>query len=313
MIENIKLYNEQTVLNSIDRSQVISVLKKAFKGLADGSTVQPGQTLAVMPKQAGDCIFYPGIIHDLDLIGVKLSPYIQARSDLGESPVSAYTLLMSATTGKPTLLCDSLALTTLRTAATSALALEYLTPNHAKKLCLIGSGSVAKEHLAFVEKQRDWQEISVWSPSLSENPDKLSDLQSASSKALSMADSAEEAVRDADVVMLCTSSAVAVIQAQWLKEDAVVTSISTNAVNAHEVAPEQLKLFSVFCDYKKTAPSTAGEMILAIESGDWREKDIVGDLNDLITGALKRPDSGKVFFRSTGLGLEDLAIASLLM
>ncbi len=316
MIDNLNVYDEEMVLKSIDKTQVKRVLLKAFEGLSNSSTVQPNQTLSVFPKGAGDCIFYPGVIHDLDLIGVKLSPYINALTEAGKSPVTAYTLLMSATTGQPTLLCDSYALTTLRTAATTALALEYLTPPDAKTLCVIGTGNVAKEHLSYVIEQHDWQEIIVWSLSLSLDKAKAEDFAQICQRrgvTLTVAESAQMAVTKADVVMLCTSSGTPVIETQWLKDTAVVTSISTNVPKAHEISPAELNQFSVFCDYELTAPATAGEMIIAIEDGAWSKDKLKGDLKDLIVGKVERPTTGKVFFRSTGLGLEDLAIASLLI
>lgn len=60
----------------------------------------------------------------------------------GLSPVTAYTLLLSASTVEPVLLVDSLARTTARTAATTALAVDLSAPD-AHKLAVIGAGQVA--------------------------------------------------------------------------------------------------------------------------------------------------------------------------
>ncbi|REG82176.1 ornithine cyclodeaminase family protein [Marinomonas pollencensis] len=316
MKDSIKLYDEEMVLNKLDVSLVKNALKDAFKGLANQSTVQPGQMVIPFPKGAGDCIFYPGLIHDLNIMGVKVSPYIQALAEQNKRPVTAYTLLMSTATGTPLLLCDSYALTTIRTAATTALALEYLTPKSAKKLAIIGSGAVAKKHLEYVAAQHDWEEINIWSLSLNNDESEkriMDEFCSNHNIKYDVPLSAEKAVENADVVMLCTSSGTPVIEYEWLKENAVVTSISTNVVNAHEISPRDLKHFNVFCDYKETAPITAGEMIISIENGTWEAGSISGDLMDLCSSSVKPPKEGKIFFRSTGLGLEDLAIASLLI
>ncbi|WP_017219029.1 ornithine cyclodeaminase family protein [Pseudoalteromonas sp. NJ631] len=314
-MKEMKILNETEVQEALDRTKVRRALRSAFEGLSTGSTVQPAQTLTLFPKDEGDCIFYPGVIYDLDLIGVKVSPYISALERDGKYPVTAYTLLMSASSGQPILLCDSYALTTCRTAATTALALEFLTPPNSKKLALIGTGKVALEHLSYVAEQHDWNEISVWSPSLNEDAvkekDILKKIQAISSVA-GISESAEDAVKSANVVMLCTSSGSKVIETKWLSDNVVVTSISTNVQRAHEIDPKSLSEFTVFCDYKETAPITAGEMVIAIEDGYWDASQISGDLNDLITGNVLPPQNGKVFFRSTGLGIEDLAIASLL-
>ncbi|PXA77592.1 ornithine cyclodeaminase [Caulobacter sp. D4A] len=312
---DLKVLDEQEALAAISRDDVRKALREAFGGLDGNRTVQPAQTLTQFPDDEGDCIFYPGVIYGLDIVGVKVSPYINALKRNGKYPVTAYTLLLSASTGRPIVLCDSYALTTIRTAATTALALEYLTPPTASKLAIIGTGKVAIEHLRFVASQHDWDEIKIWSPSMSTDGARakaVSDLVEAISPKATVAKSLKATIADANVVMLCTSSGSPVVRTADLPQDCVVTSISTNAPRAHEIDPAELGAYSVFCDYAQTAPVTAGEMIIAQQSGAWSPSSIKGDLAGLVTGKVQRPQRGLVFFRSTGLGIEDLAVANLL-
>ena len=121
------------------------------------------------------------------------------------------------------------------------------------------------------------------------------------------------AIDDADVVLLCTSSGTAIIDPVNLRKPALITSISTNAPKAHEVAPASLGNMDVYCDYRATTPSTAGEMRIAVAEHGWSATSVVADLPELTTGSAKLPSYGRhVFFRSIGLGLEDVAIAHAL-
>ena len=72
---------------------------------------------------------------------------------------------------------------------------------------------------------------------------------------------------------------------------------------------------AVFCDYRITAPLAAGEMVIAREQHGWSDDRIVADLPELVSGhhAGAGSESGRRFFRSIGLGIEDLAIAALLL
>ena len=117
----------------------------------------------------------------------------------------------------------------------------------------------------------------------------------------------------ADVVMLCTSSGEPVVDLEWLERDVLVTSIGTNAPRTCEIDPGSLGALSVYCDYRLTAPQTAGDLVSAIEARTWSADQIVGDLPELLTGAGSPLTSGRRYFRSTGLGVEDVAIASLLL
>jgi L-arginine dehydrogenase len=289
------------------RVDVPQILRKLFRDLAAGQAVQPAQQLVEFPQGAGDFINYLGVLAEDGVYGIKTSPYIVRE----QGPlVTAWTLLMSMQSGQPLLLCDAGELTTARTAATTAVAVDALAPLTANRLAIIGSGKVAQAHLHYVKGLRDWQSISLYSPSLNEDAETVSLLKNIEPR-LNIADSREAAALDADVIMLCTSSAGPVIDPSSLSKPALITSISTNAPRAHEVPPQSLNDMQVFCDYRLTTPGSAGEMLIAAERHGWDRSAIVGDLPDLLSGKVPRPDYDRhVFFRSIGLGLEDIALAN---
>ena len=291
--------------------QVLNALRAAFAGIANGTAIQPPQSSREV-KDHLDVIFYPGILADADVFGAKVSPYFFKRTD--GPKVTAWTVLFSATTGDPVLLCDSLALTRERTAATTAVALELLMPAQASRIAIIGSGYVGIAHLRYAASVHEWKNIYLYSRSLSS----LSAVEKRIPKSLrervSVVDSAKSAVIQSDVILLCTSSGTPVIDHRWLRAAQLVTSISTNVPNAHEIAPESLRALEVYCDYRATTPGVAGEMKLASQDHGWDAAQIRGDLPELVTGRAQKPSgNAPAFFRSVGLGLEDLAIASALL
>ncbi|TKJ71402.1 ornithine cyclodeaminase [Pseudomonas sp. CFBP13509] len=299
--------NEAQARELLAQVDVPQILHTLFRALAAGHAVQPAQQLVAFPHDAGDFINYLGVLAEEGVYGVKTSPYIVRE----QGPlVTAWTLLMSMQTGEPLLLCDAAELTTARTAATTALAVEALAPQVARRLAIIGSGKVALAHLHYVKNLRDWQGISLFSPRLATaNTDAIKRLD----PRLSIANSCDAAVADADVILLCTSSAGPVIDPSRLSKPALITSISTNAPRAHEVPPQSLNAMQVFCDYRQTTPGSAGEMLIAAEQHGWDKNAIVGDLPELLSEQVQRPAYDRhVFFRSIGLGLEDIALANAL-
>jgi L-arginine dehydrogenase len=299
--------NQNQARELLAQVDVPQILRKMFRDLAAGQAVQPAQQLVEFPQGAGDYINYLGVLAEDRVYGIKTSPYIVRE----QGPlVTAWTLLMSMQTGLPLLLCDAGELTTARTAATTAVAVDALAPLTANRLAIIGSGKVAQAHLHYVKGLRDWQSISLYSPNLSDDAETVSLLKTIEPR-LNIVDSRETAVQDADVIMLCTSSAGPVIDPSSLSKPALITSISTNAPRAHEVPPQSLNAMQVFCDYRLTTPGSAGEMLIAAEQHGWDKGAIVGDLPDLLSEKVQRPDYDRhVFFRSIGLGLEDIALAN---
>ncbi|KAF2406611.1 ornithine cyclodeaminase [Pseudomonas antarctica] len=302
--------NQPQAHELLTQLDVPHILRKLFRDLAAGRAVQPAQQWVEFPQGAGDFINYLGVLAEDGVYGVKTSPYIVRE----QGPlVTAWTLLMSMHTGQPLLLCDAAELTTARTAATTAVAVDALAPAAARRLAIIGSGKVAQAHLRYVQNLRAWQHISLYSPSLSRaNAETLAHLKGLDPR-LTLAQTCDAAVEDADVILLCTSSAGPVIEPMRLSKPALITSISTNAPRAHEVPPASLEHMHVFCDYRQTTPGAAGEMLIASERHGWDKRAIVGDLPELLSDMAQRPDYDRhVFFRSIGLGLEDIALANAL-
>ncbi|MCP2158452.1 ornithine cyclodeaminase family protein [Agrobacterium sp. 10MFCol1.1] len=300
----------ETEINQLlPKVDIRAVLERMFRSLAEGNAVQPPQTLSLFPKDAGDFITYLGVFSDEKVFGAKLSPYIPGS---GGALVTAWTLLMSMETGTPVLLCDSKKLTTERTAATSIIAADTLAPKDASVLTVVGCGPVGLAHLRYAEGIRNWSEVRLASPDVLTRNDLPSHTKSG--VAITKIADANAAVKGADVVLLCTSSGTPVINAASLSKAAVVTSISTNVANAHEVDPSALQGFDVYCDYRETTPSSAGDMKLATAAGTWSPEALFGDLPELMAGRAKAPSRERpAFFRSIGLGLEDVAAAVALL
>lgn len=286
---------------------VLQEIRQLFIGLGYAQAVQPPQTLALLPENKGDFITYLGADTNAGVFGAKLSPYLVTT---GKPIITAWTVLMSVETGQPLCLCDAGGLTTERTAATTALAVDLLARKDAHHLAIIGSGPVAAAHWRHVQALRPWQRVHIYSPNLKNDPDNWAHWQSICPNVV-LADRAEGAVQGADVVMLCTSSGTPVVDHTAISPNALVTSISTNAHQAHEVSPAFLTGAQVYCDYRATTPTTAGEMVLAAQDQDWKCADVRGDLAELSVGTCPLPEMERpVFFRSVGLGLEDIAIAN---
>lgn len=289
----------------LPRVDTLGAMRALFSELGRGEAVQPPQTLALFPEDRGDFITYLGASTGAGIFGAKLSPYLVRP---GKPVITAWTVLMSMETGQPLMLCDAGALTTERTAGTTALAVDHLAQDGAQVLAIIGSGNVARAHLRHTLPLRDWSEVRVYSPGLATDPVRRAAWTDMDTR-VQFAPSAEAAGDGAAVVMLCTSSGTPVFDTSALPPGALVTSISTNAAQAHEVDPGFLAAADVYCDYSATTPAAAGEMTLAAAAG-WNPAQIRGDLAGLAAGTAPSPTGERpIFFRSIGLGLEDIFMA----
>lgn len=297
---------EQTaaILEHID---VVAAMRRVFTRLADGQAVQPAQQMVLLPDGKGDVIHYFGVDMSRRQLGAKISPYLVTEKD---PVITAWTLLMSTETGLPLMLCDASLLTVARTAATTALAVDLLAAPSAQTLTLIGTGAVGRAHLRYALPLRSWQTIRIYSRSGAEETRAWAASLGLPEGRVEVCSSVEEAISACDVLMLCTSSATPVIDVAALTRPCLITSISTNAPGAHEVSPNMLSGMAVYCDYRQTTPFQAGEMVMAARDGGWSPESICADLPELVTAGRVTPSDGRHrYFRSLGLGLEDIALA----
>lgn len=289
-------------IGSIEPARVVAALRETFRRLATGAAVQP-PPFVIPLRGGGDVMTFSGVDEEAGLVAQKVSPYLPQASG---AVVTAWTLLMSTRTGRPVALLDALALTAHRTAATSALAVDLLADRGARSLAVVGGGPLAVQHLRYVRGVRGFADI--------RSTTRSGRSQLTAEPGVRTVATVDEAVDGADVVLLCTSAAEPVLDVTRVRPGGVVVSISTNAPLAREIDPEALPGLDVYCDVAAVTPDVAGEMVLARRSGGWDPAQVRGDLAGLLTGEARPPTGERpVFFRSIGQGLEDLAIAQLVV
>ncbi|MFF3274791.1 NAD(P)-dependent oxidoreductase [Streptomyces chrestomyceticus] len=274
---------------------VLAALRAAFTDLASGDAALPGQFAVDLPG-GGDVLHFPAVLPAADVYAVKVSPYLPQTT--GPAVVTAWTLLVSLSTGQPVALLDAAHLTVERTAATTALAADALLPPDARTAAVVGYGRIGRAHARYLRQVRPGMDVRAFSPSgIGEADDGV--------RAVSTLD---EATAGADLVMLCTSAAADVLDPRRLPAGAVVTSISTNAPGAREISPAAVPELDVYVD-ARTSLTVAAELVQAAAAG-WDPATVRGDLAGLVAGTAPRPGGQRpVYFRSVGLGIEDAAVA----
>ncbi|MBA3718309.1 MAG: ornithine cyclodeaminase family protein, partial [Actinobacteria bacterium] len=125
------------------------------------------------------------------------------------------------------------------------------------------------------------------------------------------AESAEQAVRDADVVVTATNATAPVLERSWLKEGAHVNAVGGRPPQMTELDPETLAAAALYVDRRESAEKEAGDYRRALEVGAIGPDHIRAELGEVLIGAKSgREDAGQLtIFRSLGLAVEDLAAA----
>lgn len=180
----------------------------------------PARVAARAP--AGLLAVMPGYVSGLGLESklVSVFPHNHGR---GLPSHQALIALFDEETGSPLALMDGTHITAVRTAASSALASRELARPDARRLLVYGAGVQGAAHLAYLRRVREFDDVVVVSRN-SSAAKQLADREGATAGA-----EPEEAVRQADVICLCTDAAAPVISWDWLRPGAHVTSVGASA------------------------------------------------------------------------------------
>ena len=214
------LLSQEDVAGLLDPAAMLDALAQGFADLSAGRVVAPGRD--GVRTDDGVLLAMPGWLPGSP-IGVKLVAAFHGNPARGLPGHQALICLFDPETGTPLAVMDGTHITALRTAGGAALSTRLLARPDALTLAVIGGGVQAEAHLLLMPLVRDVVDIRVWSRS----PESAARVAALATRA-QVAATAEEAVRDADIVCLCTTAQEPPVRAAWIASGAHVTSVGYN-------------------------------------------------------------------------------------
>jgi ornithine cyclodeaminase len=143
------------VVKLLPIKECIAVMRDALTALAVGKVHQPLRTIIRPPDAAGLMGLMPSYISgDRAAFGLKAICIFPGNPARGKDAHQGAVLLFSADTGELLAMMNASAITSIRTAAVSAVATDLLAREDACDLAIIGSGVQARSHLAAMSEVR---------------------------------------------------------------------------------------------------------------------------------------------------------------
>ncbi|WP_045547036.1 ornithine cyclodeaminase family protein [Nocardioides luteus] len=281
--------------------------REAFTRLGAGEAVQPPRLLVPGPDSSVSFCYSSRLAPDAPAVS-KFGSVNPANAARGRGAVHSVITVLDAETGEPRAIINGDSVTGLRTAAATSLAMQQLAPG-ARRILVVGTGAQARAHLdAFAVSHPD-AELQIY------GRDHAAATEIAGSHgAVAMTD-LEQAVRDADIVVLCTSSLTPVIEDAWVTDGTTVASVGSFAPDRVELPPSLLTRSTVVVDYRPSALTDSGPVVEAVASGSV-DPDRITDLGSLLTGATldRSPTPTDVnVYLSVGVGVQDAAAAAMIL
>jgi alanine dehydrogenase len=290
----------------LDLKEVNSVIEKAFADHGNGLVQMPPKMYVSLPQ--GDFRTMPAYLPSLGIAGVKIVNVHPDNPARGLPTVMALTVLLDIPTGKPEAIINATHLTDMRTGAAGAIACKYLSGKKEVVLGMIGTGRQTQAQVAAIGQEITISEIRVWS----RNP-LHAERFSTSIKGIECHSSTIGRTCDCDVLVTTTPSKDPVVMSSMVHEGTHINAIGADAPGKEELDPVLLSRGSVFVDDIAQAVHS-GEINIPIKKGLFYKENIAGTLGEVVIGRKKRKHPEEItIFDSTGLAIQDLAIAKIAM
>jgi len=253
--------------------------------------------------------FKSGFDRDAMVLGLKSGGYWPGNMAKDLTNHQSTVILFDPDTGKLKSLVGGNYLTAVRTAASSAVSIAHLARKDAKVLGMVGAGHQSTFQLRAAVEQRNFDKVVCWNF----HPEQIPDLAAVAGELGLPFESVtrEELGAQADVIITITSAFEALIDADWIKAGTHIACMGTDTKGKQEVDSKLLVKASVFTD-ELAQSITIGEAQHAIAEGLIKQSDIT-PIGEVINGSCagRTSDEQITLFDGTGVGLQDLAVASV--
>jgi len=306
---------EELVRDLLSMREVVEVVESAFREKALGRVQMPPKTY-LFYDDVGDLRVMPCYMSSSRISSVKIVNSHPRNRERGLPTVMATIFLIDPETGFPRAIMGGTWITGMRTGAAGAVAVKYLARRDSRVVAFIGAGAQARMQLLGVrEVLPSIREVRVFDIRSGAGEDFLDYAEKVcpGGCSLRLADSAREAVMDADVIVTTTPSRRPIVMSEWISEGVHLNCIGADAPGKQELDPEILRRASkiVVDDVEQAVHS--GELNVPIRSGIIHREAIYGEIGEIVAGLKKgrERESEITVFSSTGLAIQDAVTAEL--
>ena len=275
---------EDDVKELLPVAECVGVMRRTFEALAQGRAQnQPRRRLIL---ETGSVLHsMAGAFHNY--FGTK---FYSTNLRYG---AHFYFMLYDAKTAQPLALMEANHLGQIRTGAASGYATDLMAHPQAETVGIIGSGFQARTQLHAIRAVRAIKRVRVWSRS-EEKRRKFAEECGATA-----VDTAEAAVRGAQIVVTATNAKDPVVEDAWIQPGTMINAMGSNNATRRELPTELVRRADlVAADSIEQAHIESGDLIMA---DSWAN---VVELQNV----QRHYDPNKItIFKSLGLGVEDVA------
>lgn len=305
------ILNNNQVRKLIDMPLALKAIEEAFMLYGKNLIQMPAKIYLHLGRYNGDFRAMPAYIEGMEACGLKWVNVHPKNRRFGLPAVMAVIILSDPKTGLPLAIMDGTYITNLRTGAAGGIAAKYLARKESSIVSLVGCGVQARTQLLALKELFKIELVYVWGNKPEYAKRFLKDTKRFGLK-MEIKERIPDCVRQADIVVTTTPVRQPIVKSEWIRAGTHINAIGADAKGKEELEPKLLKRARIFVDDWQQA-AHSGEINVPISRGIISKKNIAATLGEVLAKKKKgrKTASGITIFDSTGLAIQDIALANL--
>ncbi len=312
-IEFLYLNQADVLATGIDMSMAMDAVEDAFKLHQQGLTKLPYKTvLDLGEKERGRCNAMPAYVGgDYDVFGIKwIAGFPKNPIRHGLPRGTGLFILNDSWKGIPLAIMDCTLLSALRTGAVTGVGAKYMARPDSESLALIGAGVQARTQLEALKIAiPDLKEARAFDIRIETAESFAVEMSKKFSMKVKAVNSAEEAVRGADIVVTVTVADEPIVKQAWMKQGSFFSAVGSYQEEEFAVVKNSDKV--VVDSLQHVLHRETPVIALMIKRGMIKQEDII-ELSDIITGSAegRTGPEERIFFSPIGMAIEDICVSN---
>lgn len=311
------LLTDNDVQRLLTMADAVAVAELALRQLHQGKA--DNRPRHQFYTEANDSLFmmrhFQGAIPELGVMGLRVTT--DAIGSGAHKPelrsFGGFLLFDLATAGLLAIFHDH-ELQRMRVGAETGVAARYLARQDARTIGLLGAGYQAETQLAAICAVRPIEKVRIYSPTPARRAGFAAAMQERLNVAIEPVDSAKQAIDDADIVLASTNASAPVLNGDWLKAGAHVTSIvnSDRRMPRRELDDRSFARAAVVAlgSIEQSRQDHAADIFEALDAGalSWER---LCEIGEIIVGKQPGRTSNEqiTIYKNNGLAIEFVALA----